>query len=182
MSDALRWLHEVANNKGEDGNEANNFDHWDAVFNKWYAGGASFRSLDSLEGRPNKLFQRWLMHPSYDDYWKNMAPYKTDFANVNIPVLTITGYYDADQMAALYVLNGARPETQGFIRQQVDFKDRSDTNHTASYAMIDSSVDVSNGVSFVSTPFRESFEINGSPTGELRVSINKRDIDFLIRW
>jgi len=291
MSYVLKWLHEVTNNKGEDLHEGDNFDHWDSVFNKWYTTGASFRSLDSLEGRPNKIFQRWLMHPSYDDYWKSTAPYKTDFASINIPVLTITGYYDGDQMGALYyfeqhhlfnkqanhylvigpydhggtesapdpvldgypidpvadisitelcyhwfdfilrdsvrpaflkdrinyevmganewkhapsfnkidndtlrfylsnirkenryALTGALPGTPGFIRQQVDLKDRSDTNYTPSSAMIDSSVDVSNGVSFVSAPFKGSFEINGSLTGELKVSINKKDMDLMIRW
>jgi putative CocE/NonD family hydrolase len=50
---------------------------------------------------PNPLLQRWLMHPAYDKYWQSMVPYKGDFAHINIPVLSITGYYDGAQISAL---------------------------------------------------------------------------------
>jgi hypothetical protein len=75
---------------------------WDSLFGNWYRNGNSFRSLDSLEGRPNYIFQRWLKHPGYDSYWQNMTPQKQEFAKINIPVLTISGYWDDDQLGALY--------------------------------------------------------------------------------
>jgi hypothetical protein len=61
--------------------------------------------LDTLEGRPNYIFQRWLQHPSYDSYWQNMTPQKEEFAKINIPILTTTGYYDDDQLGAMYYYN-----------------------------------------------------------------------------
>lgn len=102
MSYMLRWIHYVTNNKQTDENEFNNEKFWDSVYKKWYISGKSFRSLDSIEGRPSKIFQRWLQHPSYDTYWQNMIPFKNDFSKINIPILTITGYYDDDQLGAMY--------------------------------------------------------------------------------
>lgn len=98
----LQWIHYVTNNKLTDEASFNNYPKWDSINTAWYKSGRSFRALDSLSGKPNKIFQRWLDHPGYDKYWQNMVPYKKDFAKINIPVLTTTGYYDADQIGALY--------------------------------------------------------------------------------
>jgi putative CocE/NonD family hydrolase len=53
-------------------------------------------------GRRNALFQAWLAHPSYDRYWRKMIPSDRQFADLDIPVLTIAGYYDADVGALHY--------------------------------------------------------------------------------
>lgn len=102
MSYMLRWLHYVTNNKLSDNAEFSNNKKWDDLYTKWYKQGSSFRSLDSLEGRPHALFQRWLQHPSYDNYWQSMTPQKEEFARINIPILTTTGYWDDDQLGAMY--------------------------------------------------------------------------------
>lgn len=102
MSYMLRWIHFVCNSKETDNADFGNEEHWNSVYRKWYREGKAFNSLDTLENRPNKIFQRWLKHPSHDAYWQNMVAYKTDFAKINIPVLTTTGYYDDDQMGARY--------------------------------------------------------------------------------
>jgi uncharacterized protein len=69
---------------------------------EWFDKGTSFRSLDSLAGQPNPIFQLWLRHPAYDAYWKSMAPSQKDFASLDIPVLSTTGYYDGAQISALH--------------------------------------------------------------------------------
>jgi uncharacterized protein len=97
----LRWLHYVMDTKLTDDNFSND-KKWDRLFGSWYKNGYSFRSLDSLEGRPNYIFQRWLKHPGYDSYWQNMTPQKQEFSKINIPVFTITGYWDDDQLGAMY--------------------------------------------------------------------------------
>lgn len=102
MSYMLRWIHFVCNSKETDNADFGNEEHWNSVYRKWYREGKPFNSLDTLENRPNKIFQRWLKHPSHDAYWQNMVAYKKDFAKINIPVLTTTGYYDDDQMGARY--------------------------------------------------------------------------------
>jgi len=68
---------------------------------EWFEKGNTFRSLDSLAGQPNAIFQKWLQHPSYDSYWKALVPTPKEFANINIPVLTTTGYYDGAEISAL---------------------------------------------------------------------------------
>ncbi|AZA76919.1 CocE/NonD family hydrolase [Chryseobacterium sp. G0186] len=105
MSYMLQWIQYVTNNKFTDDADFGNFVKWDSINKTWYKSGKSFRSLDSMSGKPSKIFQRWLDHPSYDQYWQKMVPYKEDFANINIPILTTTGYYDDDQIGALYYFN-----------------------------------------------------------------------------
>lgn len=75
---------------------------WRTIDQKWYASGKPYRELASFYGKPNFLFLRWLNHPSYDRFWQAMIPYGREFAKINIPVLTITGYYAAGEAGALY--------------------------------------------------------------------------------
>ncbi|MGU3377072.1 CocE/NonD family hydrolase [Chryseobacterium sp. M5A1_1a] len=102
MSYMLRWIQYVTNNKYTDELDFSNFTKWDSINTTWYKSGKSFRALDTISGKPSKIFQRWLDHPAYDQYWKKMVPYKEEFAKINIPILTTTGYYDDDQIGALY--------------------------------------------------------------------------------
>jgi uncharacterized protein len=98
----LRWIHFVENNKLIDSEEFGDNKKWQKVSGTWFKEGRSFRSLDTIEGRPNKIFQRWLQHPAYDKFWQNMVPQKAEYAKINIPILTTTGYYDDDQLGAMY--------------------------------------------------------------------------------
>ena len=102
MNYMLQWIHYVTNNKTTDEKEFHDQAKWDSLYARWYRSGLPYRKLDSLEGRPNKIFQRWLDHPSYDDFWKAMTPQREGFAAINIPILTITGYWDDDQTGAMY--------------------------------------------------------------------------------
>ena len=71
------------------------------LFFDWFNSGASYKSMDSLGGQPNPIFQNWLTHPAYDNYWKTMVPTPEEYSRINIPVLTTTGYYDGSQIGAL---------------------------------------------------------------------------------
>jgi putative CocE/NonD family hydrolase len=73
----------------------------DDLNQNWFIKGTSYRSLDSLAGKSNKIFQKWLQHPDYDSYWRSLVPTPAEYANINIPVLCTTGYYDGAQIAAL---------------------------------------------------------------------------------
>lgn len=99
----LRWINYVTSSKSTDYAV---FDEtkWIPIYKKWYETGKSFRELDSISGNKNEIFQRWLNHPSQDEYWENMVPQKKEYSKINIPVLTMTGYYDSDQLGALYYL------------------------------------------------------------------------------
>jgi uncharacterized protein len=69
---------------------------------KWYAAGKPFRDLPRLAGRPSSIFQRWLAHPAYDTYWRRLVPSPQEFGHVDIPVLSLTGYYSAGEGGTLF--------------------------------------------------------------------------------
>jgi putative CocE/NonD family hydrolase len=76
---------------------------WRALDEKWYRSGRRYRDLGRLFGKHNPVFIRWLNHPSYDVYWQNFLPYREQFAHLDIPVLTMTGYYAASAPGDLYL-------------------------------------------------------------------------------
>lgn len=105
MSFPFSWTYYVTNNKFLDNEDYNNHKQWNDLAENWFKTGAPYRSLDSILGRPkNKVFNKWLDHPTYDKYWQSMIPYKKEFSKINIPVLTTTGYYDGGQVGALYYM------------------------------------------------------------------------------
>lgn len=81
------------------------YQRWENLQNTWFKSGASYNKMDSIDGTPNPLFHEWINHPSYDGYWQSMIPYKDEFAHIDIPILTITGYYDDGQRGAMYYYN-----------------------------------------------------------------------------
>ena len=62
-----------------------------------------YRELGELYGKPDPYFLRWVNHPSYDRFWQALVPYGKEFAKLNIPMLTITGYYASGEAGALYL-------------------------------------------------------------------------------
>lgn len=247
---------------------------------EWFENGIAFKNMDSLAGYSSPIFQNWLSHPSYDNYWQSLVPTPGEYAKINIPVLSTTGYYDGSQIGAIqyfklhnkynnnanhylvigpydhwggqrnpaknlmgyeidsvanismmeltyqwfdYILKGKskpvllkdkvnyqvmgtnewrhsptmqainndtlifyldrkalstpKPKKQRFEKQMVDFKDRETQNNYFTPEIIFDSLDVSNGLTFTSKPFDNVFSINGSFTGHLFATINKKDMD-----
>lgn len=98
------WSFYVGNNKYLDTIVGNDRQRFRQMQNRWWETGVAYNKLDSIDGTPNRLFQRWVSHPSFDEYWQKMAPYKEDFAQINIPILSIDGYYNDSQNSGLYYL------------------------------------------------------------------------------
>ncbi|MVM36618.1 CocE/NonD family hydrolase [Spirosoma sp. HMF3257] len=96
-----QWAFYVTNTKYVDNEVNNDNQRWRRMRNRWYETGAAYSKIDSIDGTPNPWLQRWLKHPAYDTYWQRMVPYGTDFSNITIPVLSITGYYDDGQISAM---------------------------------------------------------------------------------
>ncbi|MBL7472911.1 CocE/NonD family hydrolase [Robertkochia sediminum] len=96
------WNFYVTNNKYLDREVLADFDRWNNLKNTWYNSGVAFNKLDSLDGEVNTLWNAYMQHPGYDAFWKKMIPYKDEFSKIDLPVLTITGYYDDAQRGALY--------------------------------------------------------------------------------
>jgi uncharacterized protein len=72
---------------------------------------------------------------------------------------------------------GPKPNRNGSLEQIVDFSDRSTTNSLYPVHAIQSSMDTSNCLSFISEPLQRAASINGRITAELRAIINKKDFD-----
>ncbi len=64
--------------------------------------GMSEPSEDRKEGPAETLSRLWRKHPTFDRYWQRMIPFQKDFAHIDFPVLTTTGYYDEDEVGSLY--------------------------------------------------------------------------------
>ena len=287
MNYSLQWLEYVTSNKTTDSKSFYDQKKWNSTFKKWYESGKSYRKLDSISGKPNTIFQRWLDHPGYDDYWKKMVPYKDEFSKINIPVLSTTGYYDVDRNGALYFFNehtkyNKKAEhyliigpydhwgAQGFIKNElrgykidaaasidlnkiwlgwfdyifknkpkpdflkgkinyqvmgtnqwksaesmsvfnqnkekfylennkgtlnlsksksrkenfsalkVDFRDRTDADEVFNlkYNIVDRFIYTKNNLFFKTDPFTHPFEFSGNVSGNLSISINKKDVDL----
>jgi uncharacterized protein len=282
------WAFYVGNDKYLDTVAGNDRQRFRNMQNKWWATGVAYNKLDSIDGSPNKWFQRWISHPSFDNYWQSMTPYEKDFAQIKIPILAFDGYYNDGQNSGLYYLralqkyspetpayliigpyghfgtqrggepilydykvdpvalfnittityqwfdyilrNGKKPamlkdkinyEVMGanewrsaasldkmsnsfltlyltdsksglfyaasdkkpgkknYLSQEVDFKDRENSNNDYyPDPIIRKQVDTSNGFLFISDPITEPAIINGSFIGQIKASINKKDMDF----
>ncbi|GAA4342467.1 CocE/NonD family hydrolase [Flaviaesturariibacter amylovorans] len=80
--------------------ENNHF--WQQKEWEWYRNRIPFARFDSVAGLSSPYFTRWLQHPDFDEYWRNILPKEADYRALDIPVLTTTGYYDGDQLGALH--------------------------------------------------------------------------------
>ncbi|MEM0575086.1 CocE/NonD family hydrolase [Flavobacterium polysaccharolyticum] len=282
------WSFYVGNNKYLDTVAGNDRQRFRKMQNKWWETGVAYKKLDSIDGSPNRLFQRWISHPSFDEYWQKMAPYRKEFTQIKIPVLSIDGYYNDSQNSGLYYVrehykyvpkanhyliigpyghfgaqrggeavlndykvdsnalintnkityqwfdyilkNGAKPEIlkdkinyqvmgvnewrtassidkmansflklyltdsksgdfhalnaikpvqQNFLYQEVDFADRATQNNDYyPNPIIRKEIDTTNGFFFISEPLKEPTLVNGSFLGEIKVSVNKKDMDI----
>jgi len=89
---------------------------WSALYREWFESGHAFRDIDAVLGDPSAVLQEWLSHPQPDQYWDAYNPTATQYAALQIPILTITASYDDDQPGAMehykeYMVN-ASPEAR----------------------------------------------------------------------
>ncbi|WP_343657823.1 CocE/NonD family hydrolase [Chryseobacterium sp.] len=112
------WSFYVGNNKYLDNKTGDDRQRFRNMMFKWWETGAAYNKMDSIDGTPNRLFQRWISHPAFDTYWQNMAPYKEDFIRITIPVLAFDGYYNDSQNSGIYYLrelNKYSPGTPAYL-------------------------------------------------------------------
>src|SRR5256714_2142253 len=74
---------------------------WRTKFLDFYKKHLAFSTLDSFVGNPSVSFQRVLKHPTADTYYDAMIPTKEQFQKMTLPILTITGQYDGDELGAM---------------------------------------------------------------------------------
>lgn len=100
----LQWASLVS---GKENNTAlfSDYKFWNSVNYNLYKNRIPFARLDSVAALPNPFFKKWVNHPDFDNYWRDILPNRADYEALDIPVFTITGYYDADQNGAMYYYN-----------------------------------------------------------------------------
>ena len=97
----MQWLTLVAGRALQAQLFFNNELFWGGKFQAWFKSGRPFRELETLFGYDSPAFREWLEHPQRDEYWDQFNPTRQNYADLNLPILTITGIYDADQPGAL---------------------------------------------------------------------------------
>ena len=98
------WPFHVTNNHYKDDSIYQNRERWSQVNTRWFESGRPYRHIDRFDHRANYWLHTWLDHPDYDQYWQSMVPVKQEFAKIDIPILSITGYFDDGQVSALRYL------------------------------------------------------------------------------
>lgn len=96
----LQWLSYVAGASVQ----ANLFadrDFWRARAVDHYRSGAPFRALARGLAMPEAIVDRWLAHRTRDAHWQALAPQPGSLSKARVPVLSVTGQYDADLPGAL---------------------------------------------------------------------------------
>jgi len=73
---------------------------WISKFSEMYLQHRPFRQLDQIVGNPSPTFQLWLSHPAVDSFWRSLAITPEQYRAIHVPILTITGSYDGDQIGA----------------------------------------------------------------------------------
>lgn len=84
---------------------------------------------------------------------------------------TLTFYLDKAS------LKSSKPKKKEFQKQTIDFKNREVENTYYTPEIIFDTLDASNGLVFTTEPFQKDFNINGSFSGNLWTTINKKDLD-----
>jgi len=97
----MQWLTLVAGRTLQDRIFWSNDRFWRDRYRRWLESGEPFKELDTFLGNPSPIFREWIAHPYLDTYWDRYNPTADEYAMLSLPILTITGTYDADQPGAL---------------------------------------------------------------------------------
>lgn len=97
----MKWITYTSGNTAQTKIFADGTTFWNAIYRRWMESGAPYADLDRVVSNPSPLFQEWIAHPHPDSYWDRFNPSAAEYAKLAIPILTITGSYDADQPGAL---------------------------------------------------------------------------------
>jgi putative CocE/NonD family hydrolase len=76
-------------------------DLWATRIQQVRASGHATADLAVFTGTNQVIAEQWLQHSVNDNYWRAAVPSDATLAQARLPVLTITGYFDADQRGAL---------------------------------------------------------------------------------
>ena len=96
----MQWFTHTSGRTGQQ-NLFGDSKFWRTKFLDAYKKHIAFSTLDSFVGNPSKNFQRIIRHPMADAYYDGMVPTQEQFKRILLPILTITGQYDGDELGAM---------------------------------------------------------------------------------
>jgi putative CocE/NonD family hydrolase len=96
----IRWLTLTSGRTGQNRSFGDD-GFWERKFLDYHRKGIRFLDLDEHVGNPNARFRDWTTRPLVDAHWLARVPSPEQLARLDLPILTITGYYDGDQPGAL---------------------------------------------------------------------------------
>lgn len=101
----LQWLM-FTSGKSRDSNLFGNGEFWRSKARRKFNNYLPFNEWDKIAlGREYPIFQKWISHPDHDSYWQDLYPTTSDYELFDLPILTITGYFDGDQRGAMTYYN-----------------------------------------------------------------------------
>lgn len=98
---SLQWLQAAVSGRTLQAPLLGDSVFWAERFRDAFVRHDPYRQLDVAVGGRSEIFQEWLDHPTVDAYWDHYNPTPQQYAGIDMPVLTITGQYDGDQLGAL---------------------------------------------------------------------------------
>lgn len=99
---ALLWLLSVSGREATPTRLTGDDEVWLAAFRDHHVSGAAFRDLPEFVGGGSTHFDEYLAHPAHDLYWQQLAFSPSDYARIDIPILSIAGQYDEAQRGSLH--------------------------------------------------------------------------------
>jgi len=97
---AARWL-SLVQGQASQGSWFGDGAYWSSKFKRMHRNGRAFHKLDDRTGISSRIFEQWISHPHLDEYWRAASPDSGDYRQFDLPILTVTGYFDGDQPGAL---------------------------------------------------------------------------------
>lgn len=110
MQWALSWMNGTSERigQGENGSRTD----WEKVYAH-----RPLITMDSVMGRAMPLYRDALTHSTTDEYWQRILFSPSDFAEIDVPALTVTGWFDGDQPGAIHYWEGMRAHSPARDRQ-----------------------------------------------------------------
>src|SRR5207247_2261359 len=100
----MQWFTQTSGHTGQ-ANLFGDQKFWRTKFLDAYKKHIAFKTLDAFVGNPSANFQRILKHPTADSYYDAMVPTREQFQKITLPILTITGQYDGDELEGTDLLS-----------------------------------------------------------------------------
>lgn len=100
MSFEMQWLTYISG-VARNSSIIDDFSFWIEKYEEMYQNHRPYKELDEIVGNHSTYFQNEIKHPHPDEFWDCMTLSEADYNQISVPILSITGNYDDDQLGAM---------------------------------------------------------------------------------